>query len=100
MKHSTHEGDNGMRKLALVGVVAATALGAYGCATIGRNAFAQPVVTLRDVKLQGIGFTGGSFDVILSVYNPNGPGSYSNVPRSRSGRYSCGMYASGTACAY
>jgi LEA14-like dessication related protein len=24
------------------------------------------------VKLQGIGLTGGSFDVILSVYNPNG----------------------------
>ncbi|MGQ0713226.1 MAG: LEA type 2 family protein [Gemmatimonadaceae bacterium] len=61
-----------MRKLALVGLAAVTALGTYGCASIGRNAFAQPVVTLRDVKLQGIGLTGGSFDVILSVYNPNG----------------------------
>jgi LEA14-like dessication related protein len=61
-----------MRKLVLVGVAAATALGVYGCATIGRNAFAEPVVTLRDVKLQGIGMTGGSFDVLLSVYNPNG----------------------------
>ena len=61
-----------MRKLALVGLAAVGALGAYGCATIGRNAFAEPVVTLRDVKLQGIGMTGGSFDVILSVYNPNG----------------------------
>jgi LEA14-like dessication related protein len=61
-----------MRKLALVGLAAATAVGAYGCASIGRNAFAEPVVTLRDVKLQGIGLTGGSFDVVLSVYNPNG----------------------------
>jgi LEA14-like dessication related protein len=61
-----------MRKLVLVGIAAASALGASGCATIGRNAFAEPVVTLRDVKLQGIGMTGGSFDVILSVYNPNG----------------------------
>ena len=61
-----------MRKLALVGLVAATAFGAYGCASIGRNAFAEPVVTLKDVKLQGIGMTGGSFDVVLSVYNPNG----------------------------
>jgi len=61
-----------MRKLVLVGVAAATAFGVYGCATIGRNAFAEPVVTLRDVKLQGIGMTGGSFDVLLSVYNPNG----------------------------
>jgi LEA14-like dessication related protein len=61
-----------MRKLALVGLAAAAAFGAYGCASIGRNAFAEPVVTLRDVKLQGIGLTGGSFDVVLSVYNPNG----------------------------
>lgn len=61
-----------MRKLALVGLVAAAAFGAYGCASVARNAFAEPVVTLRDVKLQGIGLTGGSFDVVLSVYNPNG----------------------------
>jgi LEA14-like dessication related protein len=61
-----------MRKLALVGLAAAASFGAYGCASIGRNAFAEPVVTLRDVKLQGIGLTGGSFDVVLSVYNPNG----------------------------
>ena len=72
MKALKHEGDNGMRKLVLVGLAAAAAFGAYGCASIGRNAFAEPVVTLRDVKLQGIGMTGGSFDVILSVYNPNG----------------------------
>jgi LEA14-like dessication related protein len=61
-----------MRKLALVGLAGAVALGAYGCSSIGRNAFAQPVVTLKDVKLQGVGLTGGSFDVVLSVYNPNG----------------------------
>jgi LEA14-like dessication related protein len=61
-----------MRKLALVGLAAAAALGAYGCASLGRNAFAEPVVTLRDVRLQGVGLTGGSFDVLLSVYNPNG----------------------------
>jgi LEA14-like dessication related protein len=61
-----------MRKLAFVGLVAVAAFGAYGCASIGRNAFAEPVVTLRDVKLQGVGMTGGSFDVVLSVYNPNG----------------------------
>lgn len=61
-----------MRKLALVGLAAAVAVSAYGCASLGRNAFAQPVVTLKDVKLQGVGLTGGSFDVILSVYNPNG----------------------------
>jgi LEA14-like dessication related protein len=61
-----------MRKLALVGLTVAAVTGAYGCASLGRNAFSQPVVTLKDVKLQGIGMTGGSFDVVLSVYNPNG----------------------------
>ena len=61
-----------MRKLAVVGLAVATAFGAWGCASLGRNAFAEPVVTLKDVKLQGIGMTGGSFDVVLSVYNPNG----------------------------
>jgi LEA14-like dessication related protein len=61
-----------MRKLAVVGLAAAVAYGVYGCASVARNAFAEPVVTLRDVKLQGIGLTGGSFDVVLSVYNPNG----------------------------
>src|SRR5687768_13374665 len=61
-----------MRKLALVGLVAAAALGAYGCARVARNAFAEHVFTLRDVKLQGIGLTGGSFDVVRSVYDPNG----------------------------
>jgi LEA14-like dessication related protein len=61
-----------MRKLALVGLTVAAVAGAYGCASLGRNAFSQPVVTLKDVKLQGIGMTGGSFDVVLSVYNPNG----------------------------
>ena len=61
-----------MRKLALVGLAAVAAFGVYGCASVARNAFAEPVVTLRDVKLQGVGLTGGSFDVVLSVYNPNG----------------------------
>jgi LEA14-like dessication related protein len=61
-----------MRKLVLVGLAATAAMSAYGCASVTRNAFAQPVVTLRDVKLQGVGLTGGSFDVLLSVYNPNG----------------------------
>lgn len=61
-----------MRKMALAGLAMVAAVGAYGCASVARNAFSEPVVTLRDVKLQGIGMTGGSFDVILSVYNPNG----------------------------
>jgi len=29
------------------------------------------VVQLRDVRVRGVGLTGGSLDVLLSVYNPN-----------------------------
>ncbi|HET7586068.1 MAG TPA: LEA type 2 family protein [Gemmatimonadaceae bacterium] len=42
------------------------------CATFGRGAFQQPVVTLSDVQINGVGLTGGALDVVLNVYNPNG----------------------------
>jgi LEA14-like dessication related protein len=54
----------------LVAVVASLAIGT-GCASIAKAAFKQPVVTLKDVKLVGFGMTGGTFDVVLNVYNPN-----------------------------
>jgi LEA14-like dessication related protein len=47
------------------------AVGVAGCATIARQAFQEPVVSVRDVRLNGIGLTGGSVDVALNVYNPN-----------------------------
>jgi LEA14-like dessication related protein len=43
-----------------------------GCATLGRATFKEPVVTLKEVAVTGLGLTGGSVDVVLSVYNPNG----------------------------
>jgi LEA14-like dessication related protein len=56
----------------VVGVAAsaAFAMGA-GCSALGRAAFENPVVHLRDVRVRGVGLTGGSLDVLLSVYNPN-----------------------------
>ena len=59
-----------MRKL--TGLLAASALmvGA-ACSTLGRAAFQNPIVHLRDVRIRGVGLTGGSVDVLLSVYNPN-----------------------------
>ena len=59
-----------MRKLAVV-LAASAALAGAGCSTLGRAAFQQPVVNLKDVRIRGIGLTGGSLDVLLSVYNPN-----------------------------
>lgn len=42
-----------------------------GCKTLARQAFANPVVEVKDVKVKGVGFEGGSLDVVLDVYNPN-----------------------------
>jgi LEA14-like dessication related protein len=47
------------------------ALGVAACASIGRAVIAQPEVTLRDVRLTAVGFDGGTFLVLLKVYNPN-----------------------------
>jgi LEA14-like dessication related protein len=43
-----------------------------GCSVLGGRAFQEPVVRVRDVQLRGLGLTGGSVDVSLAVYNPNG----------------------------
>lgn len=53
----------------LGGLVLAAA--AAGCSALGRAAFQQPVVQLRDVRLNGVGLQGGAVDIVLSVHNPN-----------------------------
>jgi LEA14-like dessication related protein len=61
-----------MRKLVMVAAsltLAATA--GAGCASIAKNTFSEPVVTFREMQLNGIGLTGGSLDIVLNVYNPN-----------------------------
>lgn len=52
--------------LAAVAIVALA-----GCSLIGRGAFKEPVVRLKDVQITGLGINGGSVDVRLSIYNPN-----------------------------
>lgn len=42
------------------------------CASLGRAAFQQPIVNFRDLQVQGVGLTGSTLDVVLSIYNPNG----------------------------
>ena len=55
-----------MKKLALLAVVLTAA-----CAGLARQAFQNPVVNLRDVRVQSLGTTGGNLEVHLNVYNPN-----------------------------
>ncbi len=59
-----------MRKLVFA-VAAAAALVSSACALLGRQAFKNPEVKLQDVKLLGLGVTGGQLNVDLAVYNPN-----------------------------
>lgn len=50
-------------------IIAALAVGA--CATVAKVAFKEPVVTFKDLRVEGIGLTGGSLDIVLNIYNPN-----------------------------
>ncbi len=44
-----------------------------GCASLGAlGGFQQPVVNFKDLRVRGLGLTGGSLDAYLNVYNPNG----------------------------
>lgn len=56
-----------MRKLAVL----ALTVSAVACSTLGRAAFQNPIVNLRDVRVLGLGTSGGNLEVQLSVYNPN-----------------------------
>ena len=60
-----------MRRFVALSAATALLAGAAGCATLARQAFQEPVVSVRDIRLNGLGLTGGSVDVALAVYNPN-----------------------------
>lgn len=59
------------RRVAALAGLAAVALSASSCATLARQAFANPIVEVRDVRVRTIGLAGGTLDVILDVQNPN-----------------------------
>jgi LEA14-like dessication related protein len=52
--------------------VISAAMALAGCASLGIGGFKQPVVTFKDLQVEGVGTKGGTVDVVLSVYNPNG----------------------------
>ena len=59
-----------MNRRSAVAILAAVALA--GCASLGLGGFKEPIVHVNDAKIRGLGLSGGSVDVVLSVYNPNG----------------------------
>jgi len=66
-----------MRTLTITSLTAAlTLVAACGVSSAPRPyvppvPFDEPIVAMRDVRLAGAGLTGGSMDIVLSVYNPN-----------------------------
>ena len=43
----------------------------WACATLGRLSFTEPDVTLQEIDVTGVGLTGGTFDLVFDVWNPN-----------------------------
>ena len=45
---------------------------AAGCATLGHALrFQEPAITLKEIRVTGLGLTGGTLDLALDVFNPN-----------------------------
>ena len=59
-----------MKRRILFALLATVVVG--GCASLGRNIFREPIVNFSNVNIKGLGLSGGSLDVMLNVYNPNG----------------------------
>jgi LEA14-like dessication related protein len=52
---------------------ALVAFAVAGCASLGAlGGFKEPIVSFKDLRVRGLGLTGGSLDAYLNVYNPNG----------------------------
>ena len=41
------------------------------CATLGRLAFTDPDLRLQEIDVTSLGLSGGTFDLVFDVYNPN-----------------------------
>lgn len=69
MSKTTFLGGRRTRIAAAVFAVMAIA----GCASLGiGGGFQQPIVSFKDLRVRGLGLSGGSLDAYLNVYNPNG----------------------------
>ena len=44
---------------------------ASACATLRGLTFQEPEVALQEIEITGIGLTGGTFDLVFDVWNPN-----------------------------
>jgi LEA14-like dessication related protein len=59
------------RSTKIVAMLMAVA-GMAACASLGSGVFQEPIVTFKDLKVRGLGLSGGTLDAYVNVYNPNG----------------------------
>jgi LEA14-like dessication related protein len=60
-----------MRRFVSALAIAVVVVASTGCSSLGRAVFEEPVVTFKDVRINGLGLAGGDLDIMLNVYNPN-----------------------------
>ena len=61
-----------MNRRTKLGVMLVAVAAMSACATLGMGGFKEPIVSFKDLKVRGLGLTGGSLDAYLNIYNPNG----------------------------
>ena len=65
MKHALPSGAS------LSVALASVAFLVSACATLRGLTFKEPELALQEIDITGIGLTGGTFDLVFDVYNPN-----------------------------
>jgi LEA14-like dessication related protein len=57
--------------VAFISVVSLFLAVLISCATLRGLTFQEPDVSLQEIDIRGIGLTGGTFDLVFDVWNPN-----------------------------
>jgi len=63
---------NIMRRRTKIAAMLMAVAALSACATLGLGGFQEPIVTFKDLRVRGLGLSGGSLDAYLNIYNPNG----------------------------
>jgi LEA14-like dessication related protein len=64
---------NTINRKMMLGAMLVAVAGVSACASLGAlGGFREPIVSFKDLRVRGLGLTGGSLDAYINVYNPNG----------------------------
>ena len=61
-----------MNRRTKLGVMLVAVAAMSACASLGMGGFKEPIVSFKDLKVRGLGLSGGSLDAYVNIYNPNG----------------------------